>query len=345
MSQRTPAADPSFVIAGRIRREYILPFEGVPLLDAPGGDLMYAAGGLAIWEKNIGLVGRVSEDLPRQWLKDLGRHGFDTRGIRVMTGSHDMRYFAAYTDFEHCSEASPVAHFARRQMTFPKALLGYQPAAGRTDGRQQAPAKPDPLTPGVADIPREYLDARAVHICPMDFTTQSQLAAAFRGGTAATVSLDPDRAAMTPRHLRDLRLLLQGATLFLPSEGELRALFWGETHDLWEMIEAVSNHGCDIVIVKRGALGPLVYDAGGKRRWEVPAYDSRRVDPTGAGDAFAGGCLAGFQRNFDPLEAALRGCISASLKLEGAGALYPLEVLPGLAEARFQALSDMIREV
>jgi ribokinase len=332
---------PSYVVAGRFHREYILPASGTPLLDAPGGDLLYAAGGLAVWDRDIGLVARVSEDLPRKWLKDLEAHGFDTGGIRIMSGSLDMRYFAAYTDFEHGSETSPVSHFARREMTFPKALLGYQPASEK----KQDPTRPDPLTPSVADIPKEYLDTRAVHICPLDFTTQSQLAAAFRGGTVATISLDPARATMTPRLMRDLRLLLQGITIFLPSEGELRALFWGETHDLWEMIEAISTYGCEIIIVKRGAQGPLVYDGGGKRRWEIPAYDSRRVDPTGAGDAFGGGCLAGYQRAFDPLEAALRGSVSASLKLEGAGALYPLEVLPGLAEARYQALSDMIREV
>lgn len=332
---------PSFVIAGRFQREYILPAAGAPLLDVPGGDLLYAAAGLAVWEKEIGLLSRVGEDLPRQWLKDLEALGFNTGGIRILPGSFDMRYFIAYTDFEHGSEASPVQHFARREMTFPKALLGYQPPTETKPGVK----KPDPLLPGVSDIPREYLDARAVHICPMDFTTQSQLAAAFRGGTVATISLDPARATMNPRLMRDLRLLLQGITIFLPSEGELRALFWGETHDLWEMVEAVAAYGCEIIIVKRGAQGPLVYDGGAKRRWEIPAYDSRRVDPTGAGSAFAGGCLAGFQKAFDPLEAALRGSVSASLKLEGAGALYPLEVLPGLAEARYQAIADMIREV
>ncbi|HEY6074552.1 MAG TPA: carbohydrate kinase family protein [Anaerolineales bacterium] len=332
---------PSFVVAGRFQREYILPSSGPPLLDAPGGNVLYAAAGLAIWESAIGLLSRVSEDLPRTWLKDLEKHGFDTRGIRILPGSLDMRYFAAYTDFEHGSETSPVSHFARREMTFPKALLGYQPPSDN----KKKPAQPDPLTPTAADLPREYLDARAVHICPLDFTTQSQLAAAFRGGTVATISLDPARDTMTPRLMRDLRLLLQGITLFLPSEAELRALFWGETHDLWEMAEDISTYGCEIIIVKRGAHGHLVYDGGAKRRWEIPAYDARKVDPTGVGDAFGGGCLAGYQKSFDPLEAALRGTVSASLKMEGAGALYPLEVLPGLAEARYQALSDMIREV
>jgi hypothetical protein len=45
------------------------------------------------------------------------------------------------------------------------------------------------------------------------------------------------------------------------------------------------------------------------------------------------------------LEGVLYGNISASLKLEGCGAFYPLDVLPGLAEARLSALKNMVREV
>jgi len=77
----------------------------------------------------------------------------------------------------------------------------------------------------------------------------------------------------------------------------------------------------------------------------VPAYPSRMADPTGAGDAFCGGFLAGYQKTFDPLQAALYGNVSASLKVEGSGAFYPLDILPGLAEARLSALKELVREV
>ncbi len=326
--------EPNYIIAGRFSREYILPPVGQPLLDTPGGDLLYAAGGLAVWEKGAGLVSRVGEDLPRQWLRNLQERGFDPRGIRILPQSLDLRDFIAYTDFEHRSRSSPVSHFARREMTFPKSMLGYQPNQSNA-----------PRNPTVSDIPREYLYTRAVHLCPMDFTTQSQLTAAFKAGSVSTISLDPLPETMSPSLFKDLRILLQGVTLFLPSEEELRALFWGETHDLWEMIEAISTHGCEAIIVKRGSYGQLVYDVAGKHRWEVPAYPARLADPTGAGNAFCGGCLAGYQRTFHPLEAALHGSISASLKLEGSGPFYPLEVLPGLAEARLQALRELVRKV
>ena len=150
---------------------------------------------------------------------------------------------------------------------------------------------------------------------------------------------------MSPAFWRDLRLVLQGVTIFQPSEDKLRALFWGETNDLWEMARKVSEYGPQIIVIKRGSHGQMVYDVLGNHRYEIPAYPSRLVDSTGAGDAFCGGFLAGYQKTNDPLMAALYGSVSASLKIEGSGPFYELGVLPGLAEARLQSLKEIAREI
>jgi len=332
--------DPRFVIAGVLRREYVLPPAGHPLLDAPGGNLLYAAGGLRAWESEVGLLGRVGEDYPLQWRRDIEARGFDTQGLKILPGSLDLRSFRTYTkDFEQ-SYSNPVSHFARRQLSFPKALLGYQPP-----DLNKEPRKPRPDAPSVSDIPKEYLSVSAVHLCPMDFTSQGQLLSAFKAGLATTVTLDPEAAYMNPDFLKDLRELLNGLTAFLPSQEELQALFWGSTNDLWEMAEALGSYGCELVLIKRGGQGQWLYDAMGKHRWEIPAYSSRKADPTGAGDAFCGGFLAGYRKNYDPLEAALHGNVSASLAVEGSGAFHPLDVMPGLAQARLEALRDLVREV
>jgi sugar/nucleoside kinase (ribokinase family) len=334
---------PTFLIAGKLTREYILPPAGNPLLDSPGGSLLYAAGGLAVWDSNAGLLGRVSEDYPQPWLDNLGKRGFDIRGIRTFdeTSIIDHRSFIAYTDSNERSYSSAVSHFARRQLTFPKALLGYQPV----DESRKDPRQPDPISPAVLDMPKDFLDIRHVHICPFDFTSQSQMINLFKGASDQTVSLDPAPSYMQPTLRRDLRIVLQGVTAFHPSEEEIRALFWGETNDLWEMARHVSEYGPQIIVIKRGALGQMVYDAVGNHRYEIPAYSSRMADPTGAGDAFCGGFLAGFQKTNDPLMAALHGNVSASLKVEGSGPFYALDVLPGLAEARFHSLKEMARKV
>jgi sugar/nucleoside kinase (ribokinase family) len=336
---------PTFVIAGKLNREYILPPPGLgnPLLDSPGGSLLYAVGGLAVWNHDAGLIGRVGEDYPHQWLRDLEARGFDTDGIRTIRDSQnmDLRAFIAYTDTNERSNSNAVSFFARRQLTFPKALLGYQ----APDTSHKDPREPEIASPAALDVPKEYWDARYVHLCPFDFVSQSQMVNLFKGGSNQTVSLDPAPGYMSPGFWRDLRLVLQGVTIFLPSEEEMRALFWGETNDLWEMARKTCEYGPQIIVIKRGTHGQMIYDAAGNHRYEVPAYSSRVADPTGIGDAYCGGFLAGFQKTNDPLMAGLHGSVSASLKIEGSGPFYPLDVMPGLAEARLRSLKDMTRKV
>jgi len=336
---------PTFVIAGKLNREYILPLSGPPLVDSPGGNLLYAAGGLAVWDAkaDAGLIGRVGEDYPQQWLRDIKQRGFDMDGVHTLRELQnvDLRNFVAFTDTHERSQSNAVSHFARRQLPFPKSLLGYQ----APDPSRKDPREPEPASPAALDVPKDYWNVRHVHLCPFDFISQSQMVNLFKGGSNQTVSLDPAPGYMVPSFWRDLRLVLQGVTIFQPSEEELRALFWGETNDLWEMARRVSEYGPQIIIIKRGSHGQLVYDVSGNRRYEVPAYPSRLVDPTGAGDAFCGGFLAGFQKTNDPLLAALHGSVSASLKIEGSGPFYELDVLPGLAEARYHSLLETVREI
>jgi ribokinase len=327
--------DIHFIVIGKLTREFLLPAVGEPRLDAAGGSLLYAAGGLGVWETGVGLVGRVGDDYPRAWLNEVKKRGFDTSGIRIQPQALDVREFIAYNEAFEASRINPVAHFARREMTVPKSLLGYQ-AERKAD---------EALRLTVRDIPDDYLTARAAYLCPMELVTQTQLIAGLKRGAVHTFILDPAPAAMTPASRRELPALLNGVTAFLPSEEEIRNLFQAETHDLWEMAEAVALYGCEYVVIKRGAQGQLLYDAAAKRRWEIPAYPSRVEDVTGAGDAFGGGFMAGFCKDYDALEGVLRGNVSASLKLEGLGAFHPLDVLPGLAEARLEALRDMVRRV
>jgi ribokinase len=314
---------------------------GIPLLDAPGGSAIYACGGLLPWASEVGLLARVGEDYPRAWLKSLQARGIDVQGITILPQSIDLREFIAYEDDFEVTRGSPVSQFARRKLPFPKELLGYQPpATSREDDR-----RPDSLSPNVTDIPSHYRDARAVHVCPLDFVTQHQIIATFKASQVTTLTLDPSAAYMIPAFFQDLRVVLASLTAFLPSEAKLRGLFWGQTYDLWEMMEAVGSHGCEMVAVRRGSAGQAVLDVRGRRRWEIPAYPARTADPTGAGDAYAGGFLAGFKRTYDPLQAALHANVSASLKVEGTGALYPTTVLEGLAEARLNGLQDLVREI
>ena len=65
-------------------------------------------------------------------------------------------------------------------------------------------------------------------------------------------------------------------------------------------------------MVKLGSEGVLVWDRASSRAVPVPAVPAETLDPTGAGDGFCGGVLAGLVETGDPLIAAHHGAISAS---------------------------------
>jgi sugar/nucleoside kinase (ribokinase family) len=336
-------SSPRFLIAGHLRREYIILPSGEALLDVPGGNALYAAVGLAVWERTPppAILARVGEDYPQEWLANFSRRGLDIRGVRVLPQAVDVRSFTAYLSRATRVNDDPVAHFARAGLSFPKALLGYRDPSSVLDSRTRL--QPTSLRQG--DIPADFLDASAAHLCPMDYLTHSLLPAVLRQAEFTTVTLDPSLGYMNPTYWDNVPALVTGLTAFLPSEEEMRSLFQGRTNDLWKMAEALSAYGCEVIVIKRGEGGQLLYDAATHARWEIPAYPARLVDPGGAGDAFCGGFLAGYRRTYDPLEATLYGNISASLVMEGIGPFYALDTLPGLAQARLESLKQGVRKI
>jgi sugar/nucleoside kinase (ribokinase family) len=332
--------EPSFIIAGCLRRDYLLPPAGNPLIDVAGGNVLYAAAGLGIWDSRIGLLARIGEDYPQEWLQTFEKYGWDTRGIRIVPGALDLRYFKAWLDLQNSQNTNPVAHFARMGLVFPKSLLGYQPPSeGEDDRKTIRPSSPRP-----GDIPADYLNAHTAHVCALDYATTCRLLSTFRQANITTIALDPASGFMNSTAFDDVCILLQGLTAFLVSEEKLRTLFWGRGDDLWQMAEALGKYGCEFIVIKRGGRGQLLYDTVTKKRWEIPAYPARICDLTGAGDSFCGGFLAGYQKTYDPLRAVLHGSVSASLAIEGSGAFHSLEALPGLAQARLESLAGIVRE-
>jgi sugar/nucleoside kinase (ribokinase family) len=335
--------DPRYIIAGQLRRDYAIFPDGRVLLDVMGGNLPYAAVGLAVWEPDTrpGLVARIGEDYPQEWLANLQQHGFDIQGIRVLPQALDLRSFYVYADRTTRNSEDPIAQCARLGIPVPRSLLGYRSSQPVFDSRTQL--TPTSLRQG--DIPDYYLDASAAHLCPIDLLTHTLLPAMLRQHGFTTVTLDPSEGTMTPSNWDNIPALVIGLTAFLPAENELRALFHGRSTDLWEMMEALSGYGCELVVVKRGERGQFLYDAVSRSRYEITAYPARLSDPTGAGDAFCGGFLAGYRQTYDPVQAVLHGSVSASLVVEGSGVLYALEALPGLAQARLAALQEVVRKI
>lgn len=330
-----------YLFIGKIQRDYIIPPNQKAHLNIPGGNLLYAAAGFALWETDAGLVARVGEDFPQEWLESIAQLGFDTRGIRILPETIDLRNFIAYQDADTPKNDAPVSSFARIGLPLPKSLLGYSPPTPQLDSKTQ----PNPFTIRIRDVPEDYLDAIAAHICPLDYQSHILLPTLLRQGHITTLTLDPASGYMDPIFWDEIPAIIKGLTALLLSEKKALALFQGRSNDLWEIAQTLAGYGCEIVVIKRGAQGQYVYDHYSRRRWSVPAYPVRVSDPTGAGDAFCGGFLAGYQKSYDALGATLYGNVSASLVIEGTGAFYALDALEGLAQARLEMLTGMVHKV
>jgi sugar/nucleoside kinase (ribokinase family) len=312
-------------------------------LDVPGGNLLYAAAGFSVWERSPppGLIARVSNDYPREWLSEFSRRGFDIRGINVLEEFVDLRSFYTYSDLTQRVSEDPMTYFSKKGQPFPKDLFGYEPDKNEPDSRKRLSL----TSLRHVDIINEYIEATAAHLCPVDFLSHSLLPAVLRQAGFTLITLDPSPGYMTSAFRDDVPSIVTGLNVFLPSEEEARDLFLGRSTDLWEMAEELASYGCEIIVIKRGEQGQLLYDSTSRKRWEIPAYPVQTVDPTGAGDAFCGGFLAAYRDTFDPVRAVVHGNISASLVIEGQGPFYAVESLPGLAQARLEALSKSVREV
>jgi sugar/nucleoside kinase (ribokinase family) len=329
-----------FLFAGKLQRDFIITSQHKALIDVPGGDLLYSAVGFGIWDNGAGLIGRVGEDYPHEWLDKLCKYGFDCRGVDIVPEVIDTRAFFYYRDHVKYDTESPASHFARLTIPLPKALLGYVPR-----NKAQADTFQQVLTFHEKDIPEDYLDVTAAHLCPMDFKCQNHLLTLLRRGHINNLTLDAADSYMTSAYLDRIHLLISGLTAFHATEDQMRSLFQGRTNDLWEMAETIASFGSEYVVIKRGSEGQYVYQHYNPKRWRVPAYPVKVGDPLGAGNAFCGGFLAGIRTTYDPLEACLYGNISASFAVEGTRAFYMLDTLPGLAEARKYKLKNMVRKI
>lgn len=330
-----------YVIAGCFSQDYILPVSGPPQINVLGGNLAYAAAGLSLWGKSGGLIARLGEDYPMHWLERYHSLGFDLSGIKVLPGSMDTRRFMAHEDPKKTYYDDPVQHFADRGLAFPPGLLGYQARQASISSR----TTPLRQSLQISDVPLSYLEASAVHICPIDYLSHVILPSVFRQGRATTITLSPSPGYMDPSFWEEVPGLLSDITAFLPLEKDVRSLFQGRSMDLWEMAEALAGHGPEFVLILTDDFGYYIYDRIGKKHWIVPQYQARVSDPTGAADVFASGFLAGYCDSYDPVQAALMGAIGASLVVEGSGVFYALDAMPGLIEARLNALKELVREV
>jgi len=164
-------------------------------------------------------------------------------------------------------------------------------------------------------IPDAFRDARFVFLANTDPRVQLEALDQLRPDVVVL-----DTMEQWIREPRGLDMVLARATVLSVNAHEL-ALIAG-VDDQARAAAVILERGPRAVIVKRGRAGAMLVTPEAVS--SVPAYPAKVVDPTGAGDAFAGaflGRLATLQRSDGPAlrDAFTHGAAAASVTVESFG--------------------------
>lgn len=329
-----------YVLAGMLYQDYILNPKTKPALDVPGGQLLYTAAGIGLWDGRTGLISRVGSNYPSAWLAEFRQRGFDTRGVQVTPEALDLRAFVAYDADGHSITDNPLGVFAKTGVTFPKNLLGYVSPEHSEDRQRELTSLPLKI----ASLPDDYFDVSTRHICPLDYNSQMTISALMHNRNVSSVCMEAGPYTNALNWER-MPALIKGLAAYHITEDGIRQLFLRRATDLMDMAKALAYYGCENIVILRGLQGQLLYNDHQHKFWEIPAYPSRQIEPRGYSNVFCGGFLAGFRNTYDPLQSVLYGNVAASLAVEGSSAFYCMDALPDLARMRLETLKTMVREL
>lgn len=284
---------------------------GLDDVETPAGRVTGAVGGSAVYFAlaaslfaPVRVAGNVGHDFPDAAWTTLRRRGADLSGLKRFADRPNFRWRGRYEG--EMNEAITL----ETQLH----VLALAP-----------------------EVPAAYLDARMVFLANMGPDVQLRLRERFPRAQVWADTMNLWIATQRPA----LERLLPRLDGLIVNDGEARALS-GE-RNLIAAGARLQEMGPRIVVVKKGEHGAFLFAPDG--RFSLPAYPTTEVvDPTGAGDSFAGGLLgslaASGAHDFRALRRAMvDGTVCASLTVErfstaGLEAADPAELARRGAELR-----------
>ncbi|XVS60887.1 carbohydrate kinase family protein [Actinosynnema sp. CA-299493] len=276
-------ARPDVVAVGGVSSDR-LHLYGKQAVDTVGGAGTYAALGAAATGARVGLVGLYSDsldDAPAAALRDR----LDISGL-VRVPGRELHFEITHSDDGHTRYVLDGAAAEE--------LLTYR------------------------DIPDSYAGAAGVHLCPTGPpATQLALCEGVRedrrcAGVILSATVFGARITAAPA----LICRLWSAVDVLVCNAEEAVLLSGQ-RTATDALRWISEHRAGAVVVTFGSDGAAVVGPGSVL--PVPPYRTTAVDPTGAGESFAGALLAAHATGVDLWWAAVIGAAVASITVEGIG--------------------------
>jgi sugar/nucleoside kinase (ribokinase family) len=275
--------------------------------DLLGGSASFIARAASYFTKNVSVVAVVGNDFPAHHIDGLTERGVDTSGIERKAGE-TFHWVGKYSD-----------NLASRETL--ETRLG---------------------------VFAEFQPKLAPHHRQADMVLLGNIDPALQLDVVKQVE-QPKLIACDTMNLwigikrEELLAVLARVDTLMVNDEEARQL--AEEHNLRRAAAKILKMGPSSVIIKRGDAGALLFHGGGV--FAAPAAPlADVVDPTGAGDSFAGGFLGylAYAGNFEPetiRTAMIMGSVLGSFAVEK----FSVEGLQDLSAQRLQQRFDELAEL
>jgi sugar/nucleoside kinase (ribokinase family) len=275
--------------------------------DLLGGSASFIARAAAYFTRNVAVVAVVGSDFPQHYLDELTELGVDTAGIERRAGE----------TFHWVGKYSPDLTSRETIETRLGVFAEFQPR--------------------VAEATR---DAELVLLGNIDPVLQLEVLRQVR--RPALVAADTMNLWIHIKRI-DLEQVLRKVQTLMINDEEARLL--AGDHNLRRAAAHLLKLGPSSVIIKRGDAGALLFHGGGA--FAAPAMPlAEVVDPTGAGDSFAGGLMGYLAYAGDLSPSTIRTAMIMG-SVMGSFAVEKLSVdgLRGLTRDRIQERFDALAEL
>ncbi|HHE38271.1 MAG TPA: sugar kinase [Candidatus Cloacimonetes bacterium] len=251
------------------------------------------------------VVGVVGDDFPEAHLELLKENRIDTEGLKIVNGK-TFHWKGRYNDFNR----------AETLETQLNVFADFNP-----------------------ELPESYRKSRFIFLGNIDPTLQLQVLKQMEA--PEIVACDTMNFWISGKK-KELLEVIKRVNILLINEDEIRMLT--NEKNILQAAEMIRKLGPEFVIVKRGEYGSLIY--GKDFLFFAPIFPVKNViDPTGAGDSFAGGFMGyitvkGNLEEHTIRQAMVYGTVMASFDVES----FSLEKLKKVDFDQIDARKEKIRE-
>ena len=219
-----------------------------------GGACTYIALSASYFTRPVRIVSVVGDDFPTETLDMLRSRGADLEGLQIRAGEKSFFWAGRYHNNMNSRDT--------------------------LDTQLNVLATFDPV------VPTSYLDTDFLMLGNLTPQVQLQVLAQLNRRPKLVV-LDTMNFWMDVA-LDDLKIVLQQVDVLTINDEEARQL--SGKHSLLQAAEVIHAMGPKYLIIKKGEHGALLFS--GQEKFYAPALPLAEViDPTGAGDTFAGGFI------------------------------------------------------